>query len=106
MRMARGATAALVGALVAATALVGASAANAAPGPGTVSERSERTVDTAPARSADRAQRGSAVSWSPPLAGEAVGVTVSGRTVRLARTASGPAPPAPTATAPAAPPGC
>ena len=31
MRMARGATAALVGALVAATALVGASAANAAP---------------------------------------------------------------------------
>ena len=35
MRMARGATAALAGALVAATALVGASAANAAPGPGT-----------------------------------------------------------------------
>jgi len=56
--MARGATATLAGALVAATAIVGTSAANAAPGPGTVSER---TVDTAPARSADRAQRGSAV---------------------------------------------
>ena len=67
MRMARGATAALVGALVAATALVGASAANAAPGPGTV-------------------------SWSPPLAGEAVGVTVSGRTVRLAADREQPGP--------------
>ncbi len=105
MLMARGATAALVGALVAATALVGASAANAAPG-STVSERSERTVDTAPAPcvracehaistvpgEADRAQRGSAVSWSPPLAGEAVGVTVSGRTVRLAADREQPGP--------------
>ena len=68
MRMARGATAALAGALVAATAVVGASAANAAPIPRTV-------------------------SWSPPLSGEAVGVTVSGRTVRLAegRERAGPA---------------
>ena len=80
MRMARGATAALVGVLVAATALLGASTANADPDPGPV-------------------------SWSPPLAGEAVGVTVSGRTVRLAASADEPAPPAPTATVPSAPPG-
>ncbi len=58
MRMARGAGVVLAGALVVTTAVVGASAAAAAPAAG-------------------------AVSWSPPLVGEAAGIVVSGRTARL-----------------------
>ena len=57
MRMAR-AGVVLVGVLVVTTAVVGASAAAAAPASGTV-------------------------SWSPPLTGEAAGIVVSGRTARL-----------------------
>ena len=59
MRMARGAGVVLAGALVVTTAVMGASAAAAAPA-------------------------GGAVSWSPPLVGEAAGIVVSGRTARLA----------------------
>ena len=83
MRMARGAAAVLAGVLVAATASSGRPAATPRPGlPGTV-------------------------SWSPPLAGEAVGVAVAGGTAPARPGPRGSsAPRAPTATATSAPPGC
>ena len=88
MRMARGATAAL-------PSLAAATGRRATAG----------RVRVTAARGARPAP--GVVRWSPPLAGEAVGVTVSGRTVRLAGGPRAARPhPRPTATAPAAPPGC